>query len=151
MLLCVLLHKWLSVLLKVLRGFSLCLIYFFLALHCVMCAYVSNNSCTTKCQGTNTYAHIMIFVCTLTFRHSIPTYISRGFFWGQIFITWWLRKIQCDSSYKGFFCKKMHQSHHICEVSIHPTLIRRMLSHSFIDTMRIKCSLVNSSLEECFH
>jgi hypothetical protein len=40
------------------------------------------------------YAHIMIFGCTLTFRHSIPTYISRGFFWGQIFITWhWLRKI----------------------------------------------------------
>jgi len=87
MLLCVPLHEWLSVLLKVFRGFSSCLIYFFFfgAFHCVMCAHVSTNTCTTKCQGTNTYAHIMIFGCTLTFRHSIPTYISRGVFLGVKF------------------------------------------------------------------
>ncbi len=64
MLSCVPLHEWLSVLLKVFRGFSLCLIYFFFfgAFHCVMCAHVSTNTCTTKCQGTNTYAHILIFL-----------------------------------------------------------------------------------------
>jgi hypothetical protein len=61
------------------------ILFFFLAFHCVMCAYVFNNSCTTKCQGTNTYAHIMIFGCTLTFRHSISTYISRGVFLGGKF------------------------------------------------------------------